>query len=167
MKLLSLLIVLLLGSIFSIDYNKAKESALLYNDCSFYSDFLEAKFNCGPKGYPIGYGYKYCNRFLQKNDIFTNSAQRWVSGTLLCLKQQLLESLTNYNELDKNSCSLIQKEAFNSHAICYIQNGFCEEFKKNKFRFMIDLLQVYEIQDFFSTLAVKQVKSVLATCLFK
>ena len=167
MKLISLLIILLLGSAFSIDYSKAKESAFKDKDCSFYSNFLEAKFKCGPKGYPIGYGYKYCNRFLEKYEIFTSSAQRWVSGTLLCLKKQLLVPLIYHDERDKKSCDLINEEAFKSHVNCYIENHFCEELKKNKLRFMIDLLQVYKIKDFFSTIAVKQVKSVLATCLFK
>ena len=34
--------------------------AALPEDCSFYTDCLEAKFDCGPDGYPIGYGDKYC-----------------------------------------------------------------------------------------------------------
>ena len=35
-------------------------------DCSFYQTCIEDTFGCGPKGYPIGYGYKYCKKLLIK-----------------------------------------------------------------------------------------------------
>ena len=50
--------------------NPAAEASIP-NDCGFYKDCLEATFNCGEKGYPIGYGYKYCNRFLEEKHRFS------------------------------------------------------------------------------------------------
>jgi Phosphomannose isomerase type I len=34
-----------------------------YGQCSFYAYCLEARYHCGPNGYPIGYGLKYCEKF--------------------------------------------------------------------------------------------------------
>ena len=31
--------------------------------CDWYIDCLEKVFNCGAKGYPVGYGNKYCVKF--------------------------------------------------------------------------------------------------------
>lgn len=40
-------------------------SKLMYSpDCEWYLKCLEDHYHCGPKGYPVGFGYKYCSRFL-------------------------------------------------------------------------------------------------------
>jgi len=43
--------------------------------CSFYEDCLEARYHCGPDGYPLGYGKKYCNKFIATIDKFSPEAQ--------------------------------------------------------------------------------------------
>ena len=43
-------------------------------DCSFYTECVEAKYNCGPDGYPEAYGYKYCSRFLEERHRFEPKA---------------------------------------------------------------------------------------------
>ena len=63
--------------------------------CDFYTDCLEAKFQCGPDGYPIGYGYKYCDKFLEEYDEFSADGQKWIDGTLTCLKQALEPDMLN------------------------------------------------------------------------
>ena len=52
----------------------------LNNGCEFYPQCLEATSPCGPRGYALGYGYKYCRRFAQMSHLF-NAA---VSVPLLC-----------------------------------------------------------------------------------
>ena len=61
-------------------------SALKPMDCSFYSDCLEAVYQCGVDGYPLGYGLKYCEAFRDNYAIFDEQGQSWVNDTLLCLK---------------------------------------------------------------------------------
>ena len=59
-------------------------------DCTFYDKCLEATYNCGPEGYPLGYGLKYCDRFKDSYKEFTPQGRKWVQGTLLCLKEALV-----------------------------------------------------------------------------
>ena len=33
------------------------------DDCDFYIKCIEPAFKCGNNGYPVAYGYKYCDRF--------------------------------------------------------------------------------------------------------
>ena len=32
-------------------------------ECRWYVNCLEEKYQCGKNGYPLAYGYKYCNKF--------------------------------------------------------------------------------------------------------
>ena len=59
-------------------------------DCTFYDQCLEATYECGPSGYPLGYGLKYCNRFVDNYKLFSKEGKEWISGTLLCLKEDLV-----------------------------------------------------------------------------
>ena len=49
-------------------------------DCDFYKECMESKFQCGPEGYPMGYGGKYCNRFSTNIQKFPLAAQNWIKG---------------------------------------------------------------------------------------
>lgn len=40
-------------------------------DCDFYSECMEANSHCGPTGYALGYGNKYCRRFAETSHLFT------------------------------------------------------------------------------------------------
>lgn len=44
--------------------------------CLWYPDCLELKYQCGSQGYPIGYGFKYCNKFGQLKTY--QSARTWI-----------------------------------------------------------------------------------------
>lgn len=39
------------------------------NDCEFYR-CIEARMQCGEEGYPLRYGYKYCQRFTEHSRHF-------------------------------------------------------------------------------------------------
>ena len=143
-------------------------SAALLQDCSFYTDCLEATFDCGPAGYPIGYGLKYCQSFLENESIFSQEGQDWINGTLTCLKDALVPSVQSPGDL---TCDQVESIAFDSHVQCYIDNGFCDlafnyghPFEMSKF--IYDLMQVYQIKDFASFIAIKQVAAVFAKCNF-
>lgn len=50
----------------SLAYDKAYclNEGLYNSDCEWYVNCLEERFHCGENGYPLGYGYKYCTRFV-------------------------------------------------------------------------------------------------------
>lgn len=130
------------------------------HDCEFYSKCLEEKFKCGSKGYPIGYGYKYCLRFLDKFDIFPEEGKLWVDNVLVCLKESLK---TTYN--DNNAvCNDIFNIAFDSHPRCYVDNGFCKLLITSPFRFPSALFRVYQLKDFARKKSIQQVLKTIRMC---
>jgi hypothetical protein len=65
--LVSLLIICLFAEMTSYQELPSDCFATLVTDqtCDFYTQCLEKKYHCGPKGYPMGYGYVYCNKFTE------------------------------------------------------------------------------------------------------
>eukprot|EP01128_Nolandella_sp_AFSM9_P005217 TRINITY_DN2491_c0_g1_i1.p1 TRINITY_DN2491_c0_g1~~TRINITY_DN2491_c0_g1_i1.p1 ORF type:complete len:163 (+),score=33.67 TRINITY_DN2491_c0_g1_i1:24-491(+) len=64
-------------------------SKIVPDTCTFYTDCLEAQHPCGPKGYALGYGGKYCNLFVD-HKFRTVNASRWCDHTLVCLQEALI-----------------------------------------------------------------------------
>ena len=145
------------GGLFSPACPNPAAEAAVPSDCAFYTDCLESTFMCGPDGYPLGYGDKYCERFLDNKHYFTEEGQAWIDGTLVCLKEALVETVEEPDGID---CEQVKKTAFASHVDCYINNGFCElAFKYSSpfetSRFYRDLMRVYDVTDFASLIAIK------------
>lgn len=90
--------------------------------CSFYSDCMESKVPCGPKGYALGYGLNFCGKFSHTLKSFSSRGQRWIWDTMNCLQKTLVPSLENC----ENNCSILRKTAFASHPRCYVKSGVCE-----------------------------------------
>ena len=144
-------------------------SANMPQDCSFYPDCLEAAYNCGPTGYPLGYGNKYCNKFLDNYVIYDKDGQAWIDGTLLCLKEALVPLV---EDTTGQTCKTVNDFAFASHVGCYVNNGFCDlafnfGHPVSETRFIHDLMKTYEVSDFASFAAIKQIAEVFAACTFK
>jgi hypothetical protein len=87
--------------------------------CEFYQ-CLESEYHCGPTGYPIGYGYKYCEAYADASSQFSSKGQAWISKTRLCLQQALVKDATC-----KSSCKVVSGDAFASHKSCYVKSGVC------------------------------------------
>ncbi|KAL4477720.1 hypothetical protein ABPG74_002870 [Tetrahymena malaccensis] len=162
------ILLALLGLAHTYDKQYCLNEGLSNNDCNWYVNCLEDQFHCGPKGYPEGYGFKYCSRFVEKYDKFSPAGQKWIDGTLTCLKQSLKDSLVN---TDNKTCKDVNKIAFDSHPRCYVENGFCELFTKQDiqeiYQTLLSLLQVYQMKDFLSIQSIKQVTIVTFDCLQK
>lgn len=90
-------------------------------DCSFYTRCLEAKVRCGPEGYAIGYGLRYCEESEAHVQSFSPQGQVWLWATMLCLQTQLI-GVANNGGMD---CEQIRTFAFGTHAYCYVQSGIC------------------------------------------
>ena len=139
-----------------------KNSPLDPDNCDYYSECLEAKFHCGPTGYPLGYGGKYCKKFLSFYNDFTSEGQAWISKTLLCLKQALIPV---YDDSSK-TCPQIYNFAFDSHPQCYYNSGFCSLFGNPRIGFdtIKALLKVFEIRDMIALSSFKQILIVAGMC---
>lgn len=159
-KLIS--VIISLAVIVSATAFDEKCQNLIQDDsCDFYSQCLEEKYQCGEKGYPIGYGYKYCNKFLENFNDFPQKGQEWISKTLVCLKKTL-----NFKFLD---CQDVYDSAFESHPLCYVESGFCDLFLDTEHlkQTMKALFKVYEIKDFVSAMSLKQVFQTSKLCGYK
>ena len=121
--------------------------------CDFYPKCMEENNHCGPTGYPMGYGNKYCSKFTKFMDVFPPQGKEWIRKTLICLKTALLPIVKG------STCKVIFDTAFDSHPRCYIESGFCDMFLdvQQLPDLMKALVNVYEIKDFASALSMKQI----------
>ncbi|CEJ93624.1 hypothetical protein VHEMI09202 [[Torrubiella] hemipterigena] len=90
-------------------------------DCGFYASCAEAAWHCGPNGYPIGYGLKNCQKFMNRLDQFTTDGQAWIFRVLTCLQKFLVGPLSSCD----STCDSIKTQAFDSHPVCYVDSGVC------------------------------------------
>ncbi|MBT7611234.1 MAG: hypothetical protein HN576_15855 [Bacteriovoracaceae bacterium] len=95
------------------------------NDCEYYSCVEEIK-HCGKHGYLIGFGYKYCRKFSNKEQNLSGEGQSWIVSVRACL----IERLDNV-EPDL-SCKQYRQEAIEQHVPCYTKSGYCDLSKKDK-----------------------------------
>ncbi|PPQ80729.1 hypothetical protein CVT25_001849 [Psilocybe cyanescens] len=115
--------------------------------CAFYRDCLESRFHCGSEGYPLGYGEKFCEKFVAGQEKLSSAGQKWMMDTMQCLQRVLVpdatapdsklkldsdsESVHGTNGSDSESflkdrrCSALKEKAFDSHSACYLSNGLC------------------------------------------
>ena len=87
--------------------------------CFFYTNCMENKVPCGQSGYAIGYGSKFCNKFVRNINFFSSSGQTWMYATMNCLQKALVSPL---QQCDK-TCSELRTLAFDSHPSCYVTSG--------------------------------------------
>ncbi|KAH7694639.1 Protein W01A8.8, partial [Aphelenchoides avenae] len=125
--------------------------------CNAY-ECVEGQKQCGPEGYPLGYGLKYCNRFFEPDvyDRYDEAGKKFIGCTKDCLIRKLQE---NVKQEPSETCDALADFAFNSHVDCYTGCGFCDICKNNK----AALLHTYDLTDFFSTKALEQVYTVAKT----
>ena len=94
------------------------------DDCTFYSQCLEPRYNCGSTGYPLGYGYYYCNKFEAVKPQLSTAGQAWVTDTMLCLQNALVPEALGQSSAVQG-CQNLWDYAFSTHAGCYLQSGIC------------------------------------------
>lgn len=140
------------------DTDPACEQKSREGSCDFYQCF-DNRRSCGTDGYALGYGKKYCNRFGDFYNDFTSDGQAMIDCVRKCLTKALLNQYSS-GQASGGGCDQIKNIAFDSHVDCYYNCNFCNVYANNK----IALYHVYEVNDFFSTLALKQVVTVGAKC---
>lgn len=106
-----------------IVFTTAVNSELCYpieKDCSFYSHCLEEAVPCGPDGYALGYGKKYCQKFKDNYTRFSPRGRDWVWSTMSCLQKVLVPVANGQVNM---TCDEIRSFAYGSHPVCYTQPG--------------------------------------------
>jgi hypothetical protein len=91
----------------------------LIGNCDFYL-CRERLHPCGPGGYYIGYGHKYCVRFSALAGQLSPAGRSWALGTLRCLQLHLARRVPV-----GTPCPQVRDSAYASHAGCYVANGIC------------------------------------------
>jgi hypothetical protein len=91
------------------------------NSCGFYL-CKEQEMACGPKGYLLAFGHKFCQEFLSTEQNYSPEAHAWLRRVRVCLMNKLQE----ITEQDGLTCKDIKRDGFRSHADCYVTTGFCE-----------------------------------------
>ncbi|KAI8516841.1 hypothetical protein Bbelb_054220 [Branchiostoma belcheri] len=139
----------------------SEETCLQYavdGNCDFYARCLEVKYRCGAKGYPVGFGHRYCTRFHTFYDYFNDEGKAWVDDTRKCLTTALLPVYKSNSSFD---CDELKAFAFASHPTCYTTSGqgFCKVFWTN----MRGLLKVFEVCDFLGTGSILMIEKILMT----
>jgi hypothetical protein len=88
--------------------------------CTYYACRDEIA-QCGPTGYYLGFGEKYCERFLvDLSPKMSPAGQQFLVAARDCLMQYLEKSVPT-----TTSCSDVKSEALQSHVRCYTDYGFC------------------------------------------
>jgi len=85
------------------------------SDCTFYASCLEQSVPCGPGGYALGFGDRYCKKFQAAR--LSPEGTAWTSSVMLCLEQALVPYEGPARK--SASCEEIAAAAFGSHPGCY------------------------------------------------
>lgn len=89
-------------------------------DCSWYRNCLEKKFQCegSSDDYAIGYAAKFCNNFIGRSYTLSPNGSEWMDAVRKCLQVSLVPVLRSFYT---PTCAEIKQRAFDSHADCYLQ----------------------------------------------
>ncbi|KAH8695271.1 hypothetical protein BGW36DRAFT_382419 [Talaromyces proteolyticus] len=94
------------------------------NECSFYAQCLQTRYNCSPSDYPLADGQKYCEKFQADASDLSSAGQKWMETVMLCLQRALVPYALGGNQ-SFASCSALNDYAFGTHPKCYVQSGLC------------------------------------------
>lgn len=90
------------------------------NSCAYYLQ-VEAEEHCGPDGYPLKFGYRLCEKYLEAQPTMRPNVRRWFPKIRYCLQNYLEDYRGTIRD-----CSDLHRKAINSHVGCYLETGFCE-----------------------------------------
>lgn len=92
------------------------------DSCGFYL-CEEEKSQCGSRGYPLGFGFKFCQVFLNTEHRYSPEAHLWLRQVRVCLMETYVEA---QSAQPQRTCGEIKSQSFRSHVGCYEETGFCE-----------------------------------------
>lgn len=89
-------------------------------DCGYYKQ-IEEEYKCGPKGYPLKFGYPLCQKYLKSEPNLSKNLKKWFPKVRHCLQDYIERKHGSIRD-----CQDLKVKALNSHIGCYKQTGFCE-----------------------------------------
>lgn len=92
--------------------------ALQIGDCGYYF-CLSKHLNCREKDYPQRFGYKYCQRFVAQNALYSEQGQVFLESVRVCLQ----EELEHETQL---TCQNVERRSARHHIACYLESGYCQ-----------------------------------------
>lgn len=106
--------------------------------CTFYRS-VDNDLKCSKQGnnYLIDYGEFYCKKFSEKLDVWDGDLKTWAQKTGQCLQEMIYDNRAKRFD----SCQSLEDFAFDSHPICYKQNGIC----KLSYSQIFEIFKVVEI----------------------
>lgn len=119
MKIFSIILIISC----SISYALANQCTPSSSDCAAYL-CLEQKHKCGYKGYPLKFGYQFCQNFLDMNPK-SEKLKVWLKDVRYCLQDKIINN-PDYN------CKNFYQASIDAHVNCYNETGFCELSKKDQ-----------------------------------
>ncbi|MCK6595615.1 MAG: hypothetical protein L6Q33_10470 [Bacteriovoracaceae bacterium] len=144
MNILILLLTMTLG--FFNQIALASDQNLCANQigtCQYYA-CKEQELGCGPKGYLLNYGQRFCRKFYDELEMkLTATGSMWIQEAATCLQEKIeFESHTQ-------DCKKMRKFAYSSHSNCYSKANFCQlplEDKVKIIRFLNSELHKFQTQ---------------------
>jgi hypothetical protein len=92
--------------------------ALPVDPCQFYLD-REQEAQCGPQGYYVEFGHRFCTLYSRSSRLLSARGQRWMEQTRECLIRKMQQ------EEPRLACSQVPMVAQDHHASCYAETGYC------------------------------------------
>ncbi|CAJ0936121.1 unnamed protein product, partial [Mesorhabditis belari] len=92
--------------------------------CSEYKCLDDTRAHCGPSGYLLSFGYKYCNSFIDHTNLFTSAGKRFFE----CVRPKLMEYMEGYLDSagDSVNCDDLKLKAFDSHIPIFRDCDYCD-----------------------------------------
>lgn len=138
--------------------------------CNFYRECLEDTYQCGNSGYALGYGEKYCNRFLSIEKKLSEEGKLFNQLTRSCLQKKLIPILNlefqKLIQIEKPLCSEILDYAFDSHPECYTEHDHSICFL-NPVTDLPIIFSQYKTKDLLTQKSMKQMLQVAGACIGK
>lgn len=101
----------------------ATEADILERRGDYYRCLDDWLGGCGEQGYPLGYGARYADRYLDEVRAEVSPAgQAFLDTVSVCLQQEMAAFVAD----DVPSCDAVWDHGFSSHPDCYVDSGFCE-----------------------------------------
>jgi len=91
-----------------------------HHSCDFYQ-CLENQVQCGKSGYPLAFGKRYCQAYMNREAGVSVRLGRWYQKVRYCLQESLIDA-----DHEFNSCQELRAGSLHKHVQCYLESGYCD-----------------------------------------
>ena len=98
-------------------YFQAALSEIDINQCDAYRK-KSNELLCNDSGYLVSFGERYCRKFVEKNDLFSEYGQMVLADIRSCL-------ISGIKSEENLTCDNAKDIAQEHHYTCYLESGYC------------------------------------------